>query len=126
MSLLSRFYRVASRAGTDLDHSLQWAAKYGQTRRVKALLEAGANLHTCDDVPLRLAAWEGHTDIVKILLDAGANAHAGDDEAYESAQRLNHTDIEKLLAEWLMRNSNPSTPLCPLDGRGVSPYPRPQ
>ena len=47
------------------------ACKTGNLEEVKRLIENGADVHTCDNYPLRMAAIEGHLDIVKYLIRKG-------------------------------------------------------
>lgn len=79
----------------DLDDQLVYAAQYGNTKTVTALIAAGANINATyrsenalyasphewagnkkGDTALMLAAKFGRTDIVKILIAAGANVNA--------------------------------------------------
>ncbi|KAJ3032595.1 hypothetical protein HDV00_007332 [Rhizophlyctis rosea] len=53
--------------------SLVDAAKKGYVEIVKALLDAGVDVHFDDDSALIRAATEGRAEVVKALLDAGAN-----------------------------------------------------
>ena len=100
-SLMSYFYRAQAWSGImDLDNVLQLAGRDGHTRTVKALLQAGANVHALDDEALRTAAWWGRTDAVKALLEGGANVHAKHDEALRWAEEEKHLDTVKLLREW--------------------------
>jgi len=64
--------------------TLREAAATGTLYRVKALLEAGADVEQSDEhgqTPLMLAVAAGHVELVKMLCAAGANVHAtrGDD-----------------------------------------------
>ncbi|MDA2929702.1 ankyrin repeat domain-containing protein, partial [Acidobacteria bacterium AH-259-O06] len=57
------------------------AAKNGQTDRVKALLDADADVNATDVdgmTPLMWAAFGGHTNTVRALLDAGADVSVKD------------------------------------------------
>ena len=59
---------------------LHWAAHHGDTRIVRLLVDAGADLEATtrlgDHTPLHVASRGGHTRVVTALLDAGANANA--------------------------------------------------
>ena len=57
----------------DIDSALRMAAMDGDTECVKALLDAGADVHISVDAPLWYAAGGHHTDTMRALLDAGAN-----------------------------------------------------
>ena len=64
--------------------TLREAAATGTVYRVKALLEAGADVEQTDErgqTPLMLAVAAGHVEVVRMLCAAGANVHAtrGDD-----------------------------------------------
>jgi ankyrin repeat protein len=64
-------------AGGEL--TLREAAATGTLYRVKALLEAGAEVEQSDErgqTPLMLAVTAGHAEVVKMLCEAGANVHA--------------------------------------------------
>jgi ankyrin repeat protein len=56
-----------------MDSALCTAAMEGDTENVRALLDAGANVHDSVDAPLWWAALGNHTDTMRALLDAGAN-----------------------------------------------------
>jgi ankyrin repeat protein len=79
--------------------ALVLAAENGQTDTVRALLDAGANVHVVDDMPLRLAALNGHADTVKALLDAGADVHADEDAALLLAAGDGHAGTVKALLD---------------------------
>ena len=59
---------------------LHWAAHHGDTRIVRLLVDAGADLEATtrlgDHTPLHVASRGGHTRVVTALLDAGANSNA--------------------------------------------------
>ena len=64
--------------------TLREAAATGTLYRVKALLEAGADVEQSDEhgqTPLMFAVAAGHVEVVRMLCAAGANVHAtrGDD-----------------------------------------------
>jgi hypothetical protein len=80
-----------------LDDVLVRESTSGHTEAVKALLEAGADVHAWNDQALRYASLGGHTETVKALLEAGANAHADNDLALFGASRNGHTEVVKLL-----------------------------
>src|SRR5260370_31453475 len=56
-----------------IDSALCTAAMEGDTEIVKALLDAGADVHDSVDAPLWWAALGHHTDTMRALIDAGAH-----------------------------------------------------
>lgn len=56
-----------------VDRALCTAAWEGHTETVRALLDAGADVHAWTDAPLWEAARKGHADTMRALLDAGAD-----------------------------------------------------
>ena len=101
-ALRSYFYRGAAWAGIiNRNAEMVLAARCGDTEAVKALLGAGADVHTRNDQALRDAAGYGNTDTVKALLEAGAYVHAGDDEAVQVAALNGHDDTVKVLQDWM-------------------------
>lgn len=65
-----------------LDARLRHASQEGRLLEVTALIDQGANVHTCDVLgrsPLHLAAEKGHADVVRMLLicDADAGMQSG-------------------------------------------------
>lgn len=55
---------------------LHFAAKNGNLKTVKFLVEQGADVNNDDGynyTPLHLAAWDGHVDTVKFLVECGAH-----------------------------------------------------
>jgi len=115
ISLMRHFYRAAAWAGLiDKNNVLQLAARDGYTRSVKALLQAGANVHALDDAALRIASWKGQTEVVRVLLQNGANKHANNDEAFEWARQQNHSETMTALQECTARDS---------EGSRLAPHP---
>ena len=103
-SLMSQFFRAASWAGLiDKNNALQLAARKGHTRMVKALLDAGADIHYNEDAALRLAAWWGRTETAEALLEGGADIHAANDEALKWAKDGQHVGTMNLLQNWTSR-----------------------
>jgi ankyrin repeat protein len=81
-SLMSYVWRVAPWMRVmNRDVALRRAAWRGSTETVKALLEAGADVHGEQDAALQKASANGHADTVKVLLAAGADVHAADELA---------------------------------------------
>ena len=63
--------------------SIHDAARKGDTRAVKVLLDRGANVKgrgQFRETPLHLAAFKGHTETAKLLLKSGAQVNARDEE----------------------------------------------
>ena len=83
---------------SNLNNRLLVAGFTGDTRTVRLLLAAGANVHALDDWALRCAAYNGHTETVKVLLASGANVHAQDDEPLRMAAQNGHTETVRGLA----------------------------
>ena len=57
--------------------ALMWAARYGHTDAVRALLEGGAKTSLKNKsgwTALTDAAWHGHTEAVRALVEGGADA----------------------------------------------------
>jgi ankyrin repeat protein len=79
-----------------IDSALRMAAMDGDTECVKALLEAGADVHNSVDAPLWYAAGGRHTDTMRALLDAGADQDIALLEA--AANGLNEL-VRELLAK---------------------------
>ena len=99
-SLISYFYRVAPRTGfVDLDDRLLDAAGNGNARTVKALLDAGADVHAFGDEALCMAAVKGHAEVIRVLLAAGADVHAGDDDGLCVAAGNGYSDASMVLLE---------------------------
>ena len=78
--------------------ALCWAAENGHAKTVKILLAAGADVHAQNDWALRSAACWGRTETVKVLLAAGANVHGKDDCALRRAAYFGHTETLRVLA----------------------------
>jgi len=72
------------------DKMLIYSSENGNLEGMKLLLEAGADIHVWNDVPLRNASCYGHLEIVKLLLEYGADIHANDDS---------HLEVVKVLLE---------------------------
>ncbi len=52
--------------------TLSRALYINNIKLIKAVLDAGADVHEADDWALRWAATMGHTEVVKLLKKAGA------------------------------------------------------
>lgn len=121
-SLMSYFYLAQARMGImDLDNVLEIEARDGHTSRVKALLEAGADVHADNDEALRTAAWWGRTSTVKTLLENGADVHAKNDGALKWAKEMKRGDTIRVLDDWMSKRGNivviPNQPTTKADQR---------
>ncbi len=87
------------------DTPLNIAVKNGDTKSVKQLINAGANVNETstkyDKTPLMMAARDGSTEIVQLLIQAGADVNKQTSElgstALLYAAEKNNTAIAKLL-----------------------------
>jgi hypothetical protein len=93
----------STRRQIDLD--LLRESSWGYSERVRALLDAGADVNATDgngDTPLILSAFLGHTDTVRLLLDRGAainvRNNVGNTALIEAAS-MNRTEILRLLLD---------------------------
>jgi ankyrin repeat protein len=60
------------------------------------------------DAALVVAAEDGQTDTVRALLDAGANVHVVDDLAMRWAVKNGHAETVAVLREWITRGEQES------------------
>lgn len=77
--------------------ALQLASRYGHLAVVRALVEAGENIHANRDYALRWAAQCGHLPVVKYLVSRGAHVHADDDYALRWAAVCGHLPVVDVL-----------------------------
>jgi len=86
-----------------LDLELFVAARVGNLKRAKGLIESGANVNTRDNkgnTPLIEAAFFKYPDLVELLLQKGADvtiANSSGDTALTEAVRAGHTQVVKAL-----------------------------
>ena len=83
---------------------LQLAAKNGQTKTVKALIDLGANSKASNNgwTALHIAAEKGHTETVQILLESGADFEAKDDKKWTAlhfAAKNGHAKTVEILTQ---------------------------
>jgi hypothetical protein len=83
----------------DKFNALVAAAGKGETAAVNHLLHSGANIHGCDDAPLRTAALHGHGEAVRALVLAGAKVGAWDEMALRCMVHRGDTETVKFLLE---------------------------
>jgi hypothetical protein len=88
-----------------LDSELLEAARKGDVRKVRELLDRGADVDARDKygwTPLHLAAYRGYAEVARLLLDRGANVDARDDVGdtpLHWAAHDGHLDVVELLLE---------------------------
>jgi len=88
-----------------LDSELLEAARKGDARRVRELLDRGADVNArdvFDRTPLHLAAAFGHLDVAKLLLDRGADIDARESDGWTPlhyAAVNGRLDVARLLLE---------------------------
>jgi hypothetical protein len=75
------------------------AAEKGETAAVNRLLQSGANIHGCDDAPLRAAALHGHGETVRALVVAGAKVSSWDEMALRCMVHRGDTETVTFLLE---------------------------
>jgi hypothetical protein len=110
-SLMSYFYLGQARMGImDVDNVLEIEARDGHTSRVKALLEAGADVHADNDEALRTAAWWGRTSTVKTLLKTAWTCIAKNDGALKWATEMKHVETTQVPKDWMSTRKNSSAP----------------
>jgi ankyrin repeat protein len=116
----------------EIDGALRMAAWDGDTEIVKALLDAGADVHHSVDAPLWCAALGCHTDTMRTLIDAGANQdialleaaanglvelvkellrkganiHVYNGLPLSMAEHNGHTETVRILKQWKRRGKN--------------------
>jgi ankyrin repeat protein len=81
------------------------AIRYGKTKKVKMLIEAGTNLNwrnECGSTALILAVRWGNSEIVKMLIEAKADLNLKDEDGNTPliwAARWDYAEIAKMLEE---------------------------
>jgi ankyrin repeat protein len=114
-----------------IDSALRMAASDGDTESVKALLDAGADVHNGVDAPLWFAAIGHHADTMRALIDAGASkdialleaaafglvdlvkellgkgadVHMGNGLPLRMAEYNGHTETVRVLRNWKRRRT---------------------
>jgi ankyrin repeat protein len=105
-SLRTYFYRACALAHLmKLNERLYYAAAEGNGNKVKALLEAGADVHAGKEAALMAAAHRGLSAMVRDLLGAGARVDADHFRPERLAASNGYTDTVRLLDEWSHRQS---------------------
>ncbi len=79
------------------EDNLAKAAKNGDLKEVKRLVESGADIHAGDDYALKLASWYNYLEVVKYLVEQGADIHAGNDYVLRWARYNDHTSVAEYL-----------------------------
>ena len=83
--------------------SLVGYAQLGNLKRVRELIEHGADMENADingDTPLIVASIHGHLEVVRYLLEQGANRDKANNYGWTSlhlAANMGHLEIAKLL-----------------------------
>ncbi len=116
----------------EIDRALRREASDGDTESVKALLDAGADVHNEVDGALWCAALGRHTDTMRALIDAGAdqdialleaaangmvelvkellrkgaNIHMYNGLPLLMAEYNGHTETVRILKQWKRRGGN--------------------
>ena len=97
--------RGAEVADEEVGTALGGAARYGHTKIVKALIEAGADVNAvngCGETALHWAAYGGHTEVARVLIEGGADVNVNGWRGVTAlmwAARYGHAEIVKMLVE---------------------------
>jgi len=104
LSMKGYFYRAAfTLMGVDINEELGFAANEARTNMVKALLEAGADVHDGHDRALRWAAGRNsYPATCEALLKSGANVHVWDNEPLREAEKNGHDKTGAVLRQWMV------------------------
>ncbi len=90
-------------AGADIhacdDLALRMAACYNELVVVKYLVEHGADLHINNEFALQCSAERGHVLVVQYLVEHGADVHADGNRALRRSARYGHLPVVKYLVE---------------------------
>ena len=105
---LCRYLITPELGQADKDYLLRVATLAKQPEVIGILLDAGANVNTWDDWPLRTAAENGASALVQLLIKAGADPNAWHAEALRAAASQGHTVVVRLLLEAGARPANQS------------------
>ena len=80
-------------------------AANGDFEAVKYLIKSGVNVHSNDDVALRMSAEHGHFEIFKYLIDRGANLYVHNNYVLSMSIRNGHFKIVSFIMEIEMSNA---------------------
>lgn len=69
-------------------------------RSVKDLISEGADIHACNDLPLRRSVMCNYVDIAEVLLEEGCNPQVCDYFVYKYAKQRKLKRILKLLKQY--------------------------
>jgi ankyrin repeat protein len=105
--IMRAFCQMAAEVGIlDLNQGLLKACEDGHPDLVRALIEAGADVHVPQrhidmtvEGPIRNAVEGGNPEVVKILVAAGADVHTGGDLPVRLAASKGHARAVKALIE---------------------------
>lgn len=75
------------------------AAIRGDIPAVQSFLDAGVDIHACQDAALRWAAHRGQARMVDALLQFGAHVNAEQGAALRWAIRYRHADVVRVLIQ---------------------------
>lgn len=114
-NLASSFFRGIGWPGLSHNvHEMLRAARYGDSIKMKALLEIdGADIHESINTALTLAARRGHTETAKLLLEAGADVHVFNDQPLRWAKECGHKEMVNMLSEWIFREQQKQSKSVP-------------
>ena len=76
-----------------MSNDLIKACKSGDIKKVKYLIDKGADIHADYDHALRLATYYGHLEVVKYLVKKGSYIHTYNNEALRLAVKYDHLEI---------------------------------
>lgn len=100
-----------------LDDALTRAAETGELKRVKTLLEHGADVNARSDYAFRWAVSQGHASVVDLLLSHGADKDAWHGSVWESFSKHENADMKAVFQKWQMRAMPIEIPMTVWQGK---------
>jgi len=86
-----------------LDNALTRAAEAGELKRVKTLLQYGADVNVRSDYAFHWAVNHGHAQVVDLLLSYGADKKAWQGSIWDKLSKHKNSDMKAVFQKWQIR-----------------------